>query len=687
MRMKSEASVTVFTTLVYLLIAAVITTSIRSVRIQAAKTMVATSLMLALDSVWAGYDRELFDTWGVLFLDGAGDDGTVDEDALAEAIADYCRSNLNVTDGIYFSGGNDLYGITLQGIGIDEVKTATDDGGMLWMESVVDYEKYAKTISLVAEFLNLDTSVDTTLDYGEAAGKAAQCILSVNSVREKLRNVVQYIDGVIVPSEGIVLGRMEYSDSFLKSFLPGQEKEDLEIDNAMIQYKVHDYIVRNKKDPLALIESAIEAEAGGQTLTVKMKLSSLSALAGEACEAGEFVLRLLAAEESSEEKLTEHIDELCSYLEEHSESLGETFTAELTEGVGELSDVNDILDTETAVLVIEENLRILRELMELIDSYTEDGGAESLEQMHSLILAYSYEGLRICYDDLVHSQSSSTNLFTLLKEYSELGALAMACPDDRTLSIRSYEPVNPASDLIEVTEAEALARATEADTLLLKRVIYDEYVMDRFNSFTDEETGTVFDYEVEYILFGQEEDRMNLSYTVEMISLMRFLQALAYICTDEDKKSEAEAYAQAFADWTESEAVVRLVQYLLLMLWAEMEAYSDAKILLSGGKLSLIKTKDNWQTTIDQVFTKQVNPDVDACKTGLDYEDFLRAMLLAEEDGRRSGYTMNLIEAWKKASGETEFSFSCQLYGVGVSALYTVRGGLSDYTYSAGYSY
>lgn len=67
---KIKGSVTLFVAMIFLLVITVIMTVITSARIQGAGIRVSTSVSCSLDSVFAGYDNELFDKFGVLLFKG-----------------------------------------------------------------------------------------------------------------------------------------------------------------------------------------------------------------------------------------------------------------------------------------------------------------------------------------------------------------------------------------------------------------------------------------------------------------------------------------------------------------------------------------------------------------------------------------------------------------------------------------
>ncbi|MCM1307075.1 MAG: hypothetical protein NC223_00585, partial [Butyrivibrio sp.] len=142
--------------MIFLLVASVITATIRSARIQGARVMVRTAASMALDSVFAEYNRRLFSEFGILLFDGRLGQKEVSKEALAGKLGDYMRYNLDTDCELYFSDAADLYGVTPSGVSVDRLIMATEHGGLLWQDMAVDYEKYAKPISLAAEYLGFE---------------------------------------------------------------------------------------------------------------------------------------------------------------------------------------------------------------------------------------------------------------------------------------------------------------------------------------------------------------------------------------------------------------------------------------------------------------------------------------------------------------------------------------------------
>ena len=70
-----KASITIYLSLMLMLIVSVISASVLSVKVQAGRSRVANSVDQAMFSLFAQYDRDLFSKYDVFFIDGAAGSG------------------------------------------------------------------------------------------------------------------------------------------------------------------------------------------------------------------------------------------------------------------------------------------------------------------------------------------------------------------------------------------------------------------------------------------------------------------------------------------------------------------------------------------------------------------------------------------------------------------------------------
>ena len=120
---------------------------------------------------------------------------------------------------------------------------------------------------------------------------------------------------------------------------------------------------------------------------------------------------------------------------------------------------------------------------------------------------------------------------------------------------------------------------------IMNELLFNLYITDCFENFTDNDSVGLLDYEQEYIVFGKSSDKDNLKAAVSSISAIRFGCNMTYILTDTQKKSEAYKLATAALGFTGMAVLVKGLQYVILTAWALGETVVDMRMLLAGKKV------------------------------------------------------------------------------------------------------
>ena len=252
---KIIGSVSLFAAMIFLLVVSVVTATIQSARVQGGKVMVATALNMGMDSLFANYDSDLFSQFGVLLLNGASEDGKVDKAKLAGILESYMEYNIDVCKDLYFGFNTDLYGIELGGVAVDDIVRATDGGGLIWQDMVVDYEKYAKVVNLAAEYLGVEEQSEEAKAVDEICTGMNAVSTKIMVVNEKARAMIVKIDGIVCDKNGVNQDRPSTVAYFFKQFCPfPKTTEGLNIPSQ----KLVDAIKNNLNDPFSMINDAIK---------------------------------------------------------------------------------------------------------------------------------------------------------------------------------------------------------------------------------------------------------------------------------------------------------------------------------------------------------------------------------------------------------------------------------------------
>lgn len=201
----------------------------------------------------------------------------------------------------------------------------------------------------------------------------------------------------------------------------------------------------------------------------------------------------------------------------------------------------------------------------------------------------------------------------------------------------------------------------EEDVNLTEKVLFNEYILEKFNHALDEKRETGLSYEVEYILAGKDSDRANLEAVITKLLIFREGVNYLYLHSDSAKVSEADALATTLVGFTGLPPVILVVRELLLLSWAYGESILDLQNLMNGGTLALIKTGENWQLELENV-GHLFNEEKDVRKEtgGLDYEGYLRLLLGLAGRETLIMRTLDLLEInMRQKEGKEAFRIDC----------------------------
>lgn len=691
---KLRGSVSLFAATVFLLVASVITATIRSARIHGAKVMVRTASSMALDSVFAEYDSQLFSEFGILLFDGKQGQKEVSKETLAGKLWNYMQYNLDSHKDLYFSGSSDLYGITGNGVSVDRLIAATEHGGLLWQDMAVDYEKYAKPVNLAAEYLGFEETNKEAKAVQEISDKIVECTEQILKINNKVRMLVGLVDGVKCPETGIDYSEIETEESFIKKFCPVEPTYDnLRINQPLLSSIISGKVV----DPLSNLDRAEKYIQTGQTKEAEDELYLISGLAGECLRRIDNTDMLGKFVGADMETLKEGIEEADELISGNSEYLSDDVMEGLAEEITQIEQYREVMaeevcDVEKINGAVMRNRAVLERIIHEISEINVNGDSEKVQgqlmKLREIIKSYSFEGLEFNYSSLGVS-SEDTSILDALSDFLENGLLSIVLPDGKSVSSVSVPRLpDSASNVCGKTkDTSMLTAGGDSASLLAKNIIYTEYVMDNFASFMDD-GGTVINYEVEYIICGENTDKKNLTETVMRIAALRSGVNMVYLLTDSDKKSDAYTLAVSMAGATALEPVIRLLQYTIMYVWAFAEGLSDVRILFAGEKIEIMKTEDTWNLSFDKLLSHDFSSNSDSKnKNGLDYEMFLRILLYLESDSIKAAYTMDLVEFYMIVNHDKKFRLKDYVYGMEISTSYRLKGMRDGYTEKSVYTY
>lgn len=148
--MRQKGAVTVYLTLIFLLVLSLIFTIAESTRIQSARMLLETAVDAGLESFVAGYHKELYETYDVFFFDGSFGSGDISHEILESKLRDHMNYTLDPTRETVLHN-SDFYQMNLNVINIDKLALATDDNGKVFRNQAIEYVKSSMGIAAIEQ--------------------------------------------------------------------------------------------------------------------------------------------------------------------------------------------------------------------------------------------------------------------------------------------------------------------------------------------------------------------------------------------------------------------------------------------------------------------------------------------------------------------------------------------------------
>lgn len=254
---------------------------------------------------------------------------------------------------------------------------------------------------------------------------------------------------------------------------------------------------------------------------------------------------------------------------------------------------------------------------------------------------------------------------TCLEQIEKSGILSVVMPQDMELSGRKIDPGQQASARKLNTGRGSFPARAGMDGIE-ERLLFNEYILRNFtdaaadspaeneNDENENKAETASQpkertlaYEVEYILSGKPSDKENLESVLMKIFLVRMALNYAFLLGNSGKQAEAQTAAAAASIVLLIPEGVEIIKQLILLAWAAGESVVDIRTLLSGKRTALIKTDENWQTSLSDLITLGSSPpqsEGEDVPDGISYKDYLRVLLFLMDQEDAAMRSLDRIE-------------------------------------------
>lgn len=204
-------------------------------------------------------------------------------------------------------------------------------------------------------------------------------------------------------------------------------------------------------------------------------------------------------------------------------------------------------------------------------------------------------------------------------------------------------------------------------------ILFREYLMQYFSSYTDQETTRPLEYQAEYLIAGKDTDEANLKYVVNRLLLLREGFNYLYCLGNAQISAQANALAVSLTGFLGIPALTAATGQAIMLAWAYGESLIDVRTLLDGGKVPLNKSAQTWSLSLENLaqIAQILQGGAVRKDDGLDYEEYLRILLHLGIVSNQKMRGLDLIQMeLQNSSGMSKFQVQNCIVGIKSSAVW-----------------
>lgn len=324
------------------------------------------------------------------------------------------------------------------------------------------------------------------------------------------------------------------------------------------------------------------------------------------------------------------------------------------------SDVKDYMDTNLEILEkVRDEIKKDKELNVLKIKKLDSGNISKVKKSISNMGKVISEMESLITLESTEEDRDNYSIFENLKDFIDSGVLSQVLENPENVSKNTLSGSNLPSTF-KGKKINSLSKEIK------NKCVNALYAGLKFGNYNNPGKNTVLKYELEYIISGKDSDKENLASVVEKIVLAKTGINMAYLITDKEKMEQVSAIAASVAIVTGLPFLEPVAKGVLISAWSMAEAVNDMKILLSGGKVALTKSKGGWRTSIGNITNGGKKED----SKGLSYKEYCQILIAVQNTGDSLYRIMDLIQINIQKRYNSEFLMSKSLTGFKLKATY-----------------
>lgn len=692
---RVSAQITVYAALIFMTTAALICTCVKACIQSALDLRINMASRLSVESAFANYSKELLEEFDIFAVK--------DDISMNNCLRYFAASGINDT------GGKAEYVNSC----FEDKKYMTDANGASLRSQVNSYMKLGGVEVILDKVLGIEKESKKAQKLNEITNEIMTAEEQLVQTDKVILEVIELVEGIKTDISGIVIRNgkaVPSGEYFAKAAVMGE----LSMKNTAIASKpVYDAVLYSDKcinaeqlicdlkEDIELIEECISDDVFDEAEEIRQiyernykKITELvTGVESTSRKAVEKLEDYSVQNNDCRTQLQSCINKVKENSQLFGDELSDTMSADIEnmQNAASLSNFKmcnvefmrrGLSQNLTVITKIKSQLKKLK-LEENISDISHDdldsvykvlqGMEDYFGKMDNKLLKFDYSG--IDFD----KGGAGYAVINKLKEIFSNGISELVLPCD--VSDKEIAYTNLAASLYSENKDDESERSLENGNFnsAMDKFIFNEYLIEKFPCYTDVDDSNKswceLEYPIEYILCGENSDVDNINEVILKLSAIREGVNMAYLITDRAKKAEAMTLAATLSGFTGNTAIVKVVQYVILGLWAYGESIYDLQRLFAKESIPALKTGSDWKLSLSDLLELKFGSKTDSKSTdgssgesglipdgNMDYEDYIRMLLFLQDNYKKSMNTLSAMELRMIALGKSNFRMKNYIY-------------------------
>lgn len=722
MMYKEQGSITVFMSLVMLLIMSILCVQVQAVAINTGMYMVDKAHSAAQKAVMSNYCKEIYDNYHIFTVDLEAED-------MEGKLVDYVKASINPSikyTGKAYSSVN-LSGVNFVDATDVDFEKITEQDGKLFIDEVVQYMKFHLEDDFAKEYLEKFTPFNKTDNVSKVVEKKQEIYDKALNVSSNVLKLMGYVDGI-----GVGNGEVKYDSNgyikiekyYAKILVHNSDMNELGINNEELYMLLKDkcYIITNEIELLEeeYLEYGNAVKKNKNISKLKKSCSKhrkeLLKIIEESLDYHEKAISIIDKIYEENSKYEDAKKEFGLYLDSVKGEIPQNIYIQLKDDNQKKENKNILEDLPQIKSQLMKNKNILIELKEIGDikfGKDEDDfvrGQAILKKMLDCSKDYSVEKISFDYKGL-KIKKDKTNYFQSAKSVIDNGVIGLVTSEDKLSKNRLEEATLPSGELSEESVLgiggaiasgatsgieEAISSFSTITTLMsqgfngvtqmleegsdnaLDKIFLCEYINQNFNCYgvvgsdVSSDLQHALEYEKEYLICGNSTDMANLRSIVNKILVIRTVCNFISLFTDSGKNAQAMEVASLAFGFTGVPAIVEAAKILIMFMWAYEESLVDMYALLDGSGVPLIKTGNQILLSMEElpllskslIMQKAKNYKNSSIVASVTYDLYLNLFMVMSDESKLAYRCMDLIQGNINKTYEKNINLKRCAYGM-----------------------